>query len=145
LTPFVDDIICFTGAPSDITEQIAKEYGARLVVTSPADGPFFPASDSIDSSWLLYLRASERPDEQGMEQLKLFLQALPRDVVGAGVEVSLSNHDGCERSRQLELRLLRRGHDRSVIAAPTPYIVVTEEQGSRFPTAPLEVGADLPG
>jgi hypothetical protein len=144
LAPFVDDAICITGAPTEVTQQIAKEYGARMVMTSQADGPLFLASASIGSDWLLYLRSSERADERGMERLKPFLRALPADVAGAGVEVILNGHDLRDRSRQIELRLFRRDHDPSAIAAPNPYIVVTDEHRSRFPTAPLEVAASLP-
>lgn len=79
----VDEIVIVDGTSSDRTVEIAKQFGAQVIVVT--NEPNFhitkqKAFDLCQGNWILYLDADERVDQQLSKEIKMLINMSNEEV-----------------------------------------------------------------
>lgn len=138
LRPFVDRLVCAAEHTTGSTVQIAREYGAQLVITSTIS-----QANSLDcaaGTWILRLKAGERPDEEGLQRLKSLVASLPDKILGLAARVSLQDTQAGMFHHQWELRVLRQEClVEEEVLGPVWHVMPTVGDSSSYAMSDLEI------
>ncbi|MEX1026470.1 MAG: glycosyltransferase [Candidatus Paceibacterota bacterium] len=137
LRPFVERIVCLEGRPSDVTMELAKEYGAAV-----ASCPTEIGEECGD--WLLRLQSGERVSEDGFRRLENLLASSPMHINAIAAKVVTADDHGMGLCRQTEVRLLRRGgtSEAKFLDPTSPMLAFDSSESSIIADLPITTRAN---